>query len=337
VIAPRRSTFFALVAALGLSGCTEPARLEEGRLGGLDGLASGVSRDRLMDDVRALVDAHLRDTPVDCTGLELSEAPELCHLTRDKARELMRERLEAVGLRVSEQEVSDGRFSTRNLIAEIPGSVRPGEVVLVGAHYDAFYGGADDNSSGVAAVLELARVLAPHRFERTVRFVGFDLEEFGLVGSTRYVAAAPREERIVAALVLDTIGFRRREPGSQRSPTGMRLPDTGDFIIAIADAHSEGLMRDALLLNRRFGLTRMSAVRGPEAAEAPLLSDLLRSDHAPFWLTDRPALFLSDTANFRSPHYHQSTDTPDTLDPDFLAEVVRLCAVSLGYWAGGMP
>ncbi|QRN98126.1 M20/M25/M40 family metallo-hydrolase [Archangium violaceum] len=316
-----------------------PPALDEARLAGLPELATSVDTARLMATVNAVVAAHRSDTPMDCARLGVtppSPSNPLCHLTREKARAYLRNQLAALGLTLTEHVSRDGDLDVVNVVAEKRGTRSPHEVVLVGAHYDALHAGADDNATGVAAVLELARVLSTRSFDRTVRFVGFDLEELGSVGSTRYVADLARDEHIVVALVLDSIGYRSTSPGSQRSVPPLSFPTTGDFILALANSPASQQLDELWQLHQRMDLTRMMTLGAPGNGNGPLTGDLLRSDHAPFWLDGTPALLLNDSTDLRSPHYHQRTDTPETLDPAFFSDVVRLSAVSLAYWAGGV-
>jgi hypothetical protein len=323
---------------LAVNACASRPSVEDSAVVRAGDFASGVEKGRLMSDVEALVVAHREDTPLDCALFDTSEIDTtrrpVCHLTREKARQLVRERFEALGYNVTTHDTEDARFPTVNVIAELRGTEHPDEVVVVGAHYDAYYSGADDNSSGVAAMLEMARLAAGQRFARTVRFVGFDLEELGLVGSTRYVQARPGEE-IVASLVFDCIGYRDSSPGAQRSLPGFPLPARGDFIAVMANATSRPRLEELYTVASRLGHGFVWGVVTPNDGSGPASGNLMRSDHAPFWLAGHSALFLTDTANFRNPHYHRDTDVPATLDPDFLTEVTRLSAAGLSFWAEG--
>lgn len=324
-------------AAVLATGCARAPTLDESRIPGLSELAAAIDADRLMASVHAIVAEHRADTPVDCAVIGISDPDsEGCHLTRDRAREYLRRELETLGYEVREHRSGQGPLATTNLIAERRGTTRPDEIVLLGAHFDVFHAAADDNSTGVAALIEIARALSDQSFDRTVRFVGFDLEELQFTGSARYVADVAKDENIVAALVLDSIGYRRSDEGSQTAPPGLAMPTVGDFLAVIANGRSAGLSDDVWLLNERLTLTKVATIEAPGRGEAALIGDLLRSDHGPFWLVDRPALFFTDTTNFRNEHFHKPTDTPDTLDPAFLSEVTRLTAVSLAYWAGGV-
>lgn len=336
----------ALVAALlflAVSSCASRSTVDEAAVTRAGAFASQVERDRVKADVEALAATHREDTPLDCGLFEPSEIDTsrrpVCNLTHEKARRFVRERFEALGYTVTTDDTEDARFPTSNLIAELRGTEHPEEVVLVGAHYDAFYSGADDNSSGVAAMLEMARLAmeshkAGQRFARTLRFVSFDLEELGLVGSTRYVRPRP-EETIVASIVFDCIGYRDPAHGAQQGLPGFPVPDTGDFIAAISNAQSQPRLEELYALGSRLGFVPMRGVSTPIDGSGPASGNLMRSDHAPFWMAGESALFLTDTANFRNPHYHHDTDVPSTLDYDFLAGVTRLSAAGIAFWAEG--
>ncbi len=332
----------ALSAALLLltaGACASRPTVEDAAVSRAGDFASGVERARLVSDVDALVAAHDTDTPLDCalfdtSVIDTTRRP-VCHVTREKARELVRARFEALGYTVSTHETEDERFPTVNVIAELPGAEHPEEVVVVGAHYDAYYSGADDNSSGVSALLEMARLAAGKRFARTVRFVGFDLEEIGLVGSTRYVQSRPGEE-IVASLIFDCIGYKDARPGAQQGLPGFPIPSTGDFLAAVANAHSRPRLEELYAVGERLGYGGfLRGVVTPKDGSGPASGNLMRSDHAPFWMAGHSALFLTDTANFRNPHYHKDSDVPSTLDFDFLTDVTRLSAAGLSFWAEG--
>jgi Zn-dependent M28 family amino/carboxypeptidase len=210
-----------------------------------------------------------------------------------------------------------------NVLAGDPNTAR----VIVGAHYDAVAGtpGADDNGSGVAAVLAAAEAVSP---ASDVCFVLFDGEEDGLVGS-RAVVAGLGGHRPAEVHVLDTVGYAAHAPGSQRNPVpGIDAPTVGDFLGLVGNRPAAGA------LDR----VRAAADCHPLPVQALYLPDvpvdgvwrasphLLRSDHAPFWRAGLPAVFWTDTAEFRNPHYHRPTDAPGTLNYPFLAGVARLLA-----------
>jgi Zn-dependent M28 family amino/carboxypeptidase len=197
--------------------------------------------------------------------------------------------------------------------------------ILVGAHYDSIRGtpGADDNASGVAALIVAARAIGP---SDGVCFVAFDGEECGFVGS-RALVAGLRKHRPEHVHVLEMVGYANREPESQQNPLpAIQAPTVGDFLALVGTHGSRGLLDHVL------GTADAHAVpvQGLYLPDVPLgmiegiLHHLLRSDHAPFWRAGLPALMWTDTAEFRNPHYHRATDTPETLDYEFLAGVTRL-------------
>lgn len=235
---------------------------------------------------------------------------------------------------------ADPRFTWHNLVAERRGDERPHEVLILGAHIDTVprSPGADDNASGVAALLEIARLIADGPAPAiTVRFLVFNLEEVGLIGARAYasdlrarLALPPEEggERIVGMLALEMLGYYDPQPGAQRTPIPpiegvFEPPETGDFLALVTLAgyqdfnrRLEAGMREA---EPDFPTFRMDFMAAP-------IPDLLRSDHAPFWMLRAPAVMVTDTSNFRNPHYHTPRDTVETLDLDRYAMAVRALA-----------
>ena len=234
------------------------------------------------------------------------------------------------------EEVEDGLQV--NLIAEIPGSERPNAVVEVCAHYDSVIPspGADDNASGVAGLLELARVLRNTQPQKTIRFCFFAAEEPGLQGSTAHVAAMTESEReqFVALIDLEMIGYTDMNPGSQTTPVNIpffSFPDTADFVAVIGTFRSGWLgnsFEDAI---DRYvpDLPYYSANR-----IGGFFKDARRSDHAPYWDAQLPAIMVTDTSEFRNPHYHRALDMPDTLDYSFMRRVTMATAATVLHLAG---
>jgi Zn-dependent M28 family amino/carboxypeptidase len=210
-----------------------------------------------------------------------------------------------------------------NVLAGDPATAR----LLVGAHYDGAAGtpGADDNASGVAAVLAAARAVGPRA---GVAYVLFDGEENRFIGS-RSLAVRLDGDRPPEVHVLDTVGYASRAAGSQRNPVpGVPAPDVGDFLGLVAN-HCGGAALDRVLAAAAAHPVPVQGLYLPDVPAEGIgrvSPHLMRSDHAPFWRAARPAVFWTDTAEFRNPHYHRPTDTPDTLDYDFLTGVARLLA-----------
>lgn len=245
----------------------------------------------------------------------------------DRAASVVEAALGAAGLPVARLPfVADGQ-TVYNLESTVPGDARAGEIVVVGAHYDSILGGpgADDNASGVAAVVALARRFAGEKPARTIRFVAFVNEESPhfwseSMGSLVYAKACKaRGDAIVAMLSLETIGYFDEREGSQRYPFVVRpfYPDRGDFIGVVGNLDSRALTRDVVRAFRE-------AVPFPsEGAALPsFVQGVGWSDQWAFWQVGYPAVMVTDTAPFRNPHYHRKTDLPATLDFDKMARVV---------------
>jgi Zn-dependent M28 family amino/carboxypeptidase len=233
------------------------------------------------------------------------------------------------GLRIRREGYDVSGRRCENIEAELAGTgAAAGEIVIVGAHYDAVDGSpaANDNASGVAAVLALARRFAGKPAPRTLRFVAFANEEPGyfqtdLMGSWVYAKGCKaRGDRVVAMMSLETIGYFSSEPGSQKYPIpglGMLYPTTGNFIAFVANTSSRGLLRQALASFRRH------AQLPSEGAALPTgVPGVGWSDHWAFWQHGYPAFMITDTAPFRYPHYHARSDTPDKLDYESMARLV---------------
>ena len=214
-----------------------------------------------------------------------------------------------------------------NLEVEIPGRTRPEEIVVIGAHYDSVPGcpAANDNGSGVAALLALARAFAGAEPERTIRFVAFVNEEppfyrSSEMGSFVYARECRRRgDRVVAMLSLETIGYYRNEKGSQMYPPPFSLfyPSEGNFIAFVGNVGSRALVQRCLATFR-------CEVKFPsEGAALPgFITGIGWSDHWSFWKAGYPAAMVTDTALFRYPYYHSPEDTPEKLDYDRMARVV---------------
>jgi len=240
----------------------------------------------------------------------------------------IRKTLEDLGYEVQIQAFESGDMTVQNLEVELPGDGEPEEIIILGAHYDSVAGtpGANDNGSGVAAMLEIARLLAGNTYSRTIRFVAFANEEppffYSEEMGSRVYAARSRErgEVIKAMLALETIGYYSDEPGSQQYPIpfGLFYPDTGNFIGFVGNLSSRRLVRQAL---RAF---RTSTPFPSEGVAAPgWMMGIHWSDHWSFWQEGYPAIMITDTALFRYQHYHAATDTPEKIDYSSLARVTR--------------
>lgn len=237
------------------------------------------------------------------------------------------------GLADSNYQVSRQTYDAKgqqcfNIEAETKGTTRADEIIVVGAHYDTVRGsaGANDNGSGVAALLALARGISGKSAERTVRFVAFANEEqpffqTDAMGSLVYARRCKqRNENVIGMISLETIGYFADEPKTQRYPQasmGQIYPTTGNFIAIIGNIES------APLVKWTTGCFREKATIPSEGAALPSRMDGVGwSDQWAFWQAGYPALMITDTAIFRYPYYHKAEDTPDKLDFDRMARVV---------------
>jgi Zn-dependent M28 family amino/carboxypeptidase len=233
----------------------------------------------------------------------------------------------ASGYSVASQRFQVEKLEMRNIEVEVKGGARASEIVLVGAHYDSVVGavGANDNGSGVAALLEFARLFKDARPTRTLRFVAFVNEEppfyhSDAMGSRQYARRSrERGETIAAMLSLETIGYYSDDPGSQHYPfpLGFFYPSTGNFVAFVSNLASRTLLHEAL-----SGFRRHAGIPSEGVAAPALIPGVDWSDHWSFWQEGWPALMVTDTAVFRYPHYHSPEDTPDKVDYERLARVV---------------
>ncbi len=220
-----------------------------------------------------------------------------------------------------------GETPTPNLEVTVLGLTRPNEIIVIGAHYDSYYltPGADDNASGVAGVLELARRFAGTPQDRTLRFVFFVNEEpphfqKETMGSLVYAKRCrARGDNIKAAVVLESIGYFRDAPGSQPYPPPLNwfYPDTGNFVAFVGNLGSRSLV------HRAITSFRSRAMVASEGAAAPgFIPGVDWSDHWSFWQAGYEAVMVTCTATYRNPNYHKASDTPGTLDYDRFARTV---------------
>ena len=284
----------------------------EGRRGLRDDIAARIGQIdevRLRDELAQLVAIGSREAG------RPSAAAAVDHLAR---------RLEDAGHQV-ERRVFGAAAGELNLVVEVPGR-DPGPAVELCAHHDAVPGtpGADDNASGVVAVLEAARVLRGAARRRAIRLCLFGREESGMLGSRAHAADVAARGGVDGVFVLEMIGFRTRAPGSQRSPLRVPLvfspPRVGDFIAVVGNFSSRALPDHFVRAARRYvpGLPVF-----PVRWLGGFLRDAARSDHLPYWQKGMRGAMITDTAELRNPHYHRPSDTPDTLDYPFLCDVTR--------------
>jgi len=252
------------------------------------------------------------------------------HVRRPEALEAAARHIERAfrdaGYAPAAQPFEAGGMTVRNIDADRAGGARAGEIVVVGAHYDSAEGtpGANDNATGVAAVLELARTFAAKAPARTVRFACFVNEEPPFFQTDRMGSrvharrARERGERVAGMVSLETIGCYDDAKGSQKYPFPFSLfyPDTGNFIGFVGNLGSRSLVRRCIGSFRRHTPFPSEGVAAPGS-----ITGIGWSDHWAYWQEKYPALMVTDTAPFRYPHYHRPGDTPDRVDYDRVARV----------------
>lgn len=241
-------------------------------------------------------------------------------------------RLLELGYGISELPVPHGRRSFRTVVATREGVLPDAGRMLLVAHYDTVAGspGADDNASGVAVLLEAATILAGCSFERTIQFVAVPLEEnqvegdadSGTVGSSALAAHARLNGwKIDGVIVLESVAYALAK-APQGSPPGLpvAVPERGDFIAVIGNEPSR-VLAGAFIRAAGHPHVALPAVPLMVPGNGERIPDSRRSDHAPFWDQGYRAIMLTDTTNFRNPHYHLPSDTLETLNLHFAAQV----------------
>ena len=219
-----------------------------------------------------------------------------------------------------------------NLVARRnPAAADASRTFVLGAHLDSRENtpGADDNASAVAVLLEIARLTGPAHAATVpgsvdLELVVFDLEEQGMLGGAFHAAHCRQQQvPLVGMVSLEMLGYCSHEPGSQTLPEGLQgiYPDVGNFIAIVGNQNSESLIGHFSRAFRGVDQLASESLQVPENG-LPLPPTRL-SDHSPFWDAGYPALMITDTSFLRNPHYHEPSDTPETLDRDFLHKVAE--------------
>ena len=247
----------------------------------------------------------------------------------EKTVDYITSELSLYGYDVSFQSYEVEGKSYKNIFVEIKGKKAPEKILVIGAHYDTVTGtpGADDNASGIAGLLEIARLLHDKSFDKTVRFVAFVLEEPPLfrskfMGSYVYAQGLKeRDEDIEGMICLEMIGYFTDKPKSQHFPLpffGWLFPDKGNFITLLSNPQSKGFLsrvKDAFIKGTDLPVESLSTF-------SIIIPEIDFSDHRSFWEFGYNALMVTDTAFYRNPNYHGISDTPETLDYTRMAKVV---------------
>jgi Zn-dependent M28 family amino/carboxypeptidase len=276
--------------------------------------------------LRSAVEQHLR---------ELARQPRTPKSeSHTRARSYIRSSLEQFGFTVDERRFDGPGFAGFNILTKPMPASEDLPLLIVGAHYDSVTGspGADDNASGVAALLALAAGIGswPNAANRQcrVQLAAYDLEEYGILGSWVHAQELTKAgERVRGMISLEMLGYADTRAGSQRLPphlTGI-YPDTGDFIGLCGNEASRDFVQIVESGMRSIPALPVQSLLVPGKGEA--ITEVRLSDHSSFWDVGYPALMITDTSFFRNPHYHQATDAVDTLDLAFFEKVTRgVCA-----------
>jgi len=240
-------------------------------------------------------------------------------------------------------------YDAKNIIASTNTIGNEDSLYILCAHYDSVNNapGADDNGSGVVGMNEVARILAPYSFNKKLKFIGFDLEEAGLIGSSKFITAkgVSPNEKLLGTLDYEMIGFYSEQPNSQLFPTGFNLlfpaayaqsqQDNfrGNFITNVANVASDSLRRKFDKAASSY-VPNMKVISIAVPGTGTIAPDLRRSDHAPFWDAGYPALMLTDGANFRNLNYHTAKDSINQLNFTFMGNVVKATIAMLAEAAG---
>ncbi len=240
----------------------------------------------------------------------------------------IRDQFQSLNLSVNEETVPFNGITSQNILGLKQGSDPAAGTFVLAAHYDTVEGspGADDNGSAVAALLETARCLTEVQLKKSLLFAAFTLEECGWVGSQFFVEqAAKRRETLTGMISLEMVGFYNDESGSQSYPPYVdpaKYPDAGNFIAVVGNEPSTQLAH-AIADTMQETASPLAVERLVVPGRGDDFREVTLSDHYPFWQHDIPAVMVTDTAFLRNPHYHQPSDTLETLDVDFIRNVTQ--------------
>ncbi len=292
---------------------------------------------------------HVEDGPEPFDGGLRDHVSFLCELepprsaahpdALDRAADYIESLFRSAGARVSEQAFEVDGHTYRNVIASF--GPEAGSRMIVGAHYDVCgdLPGADDNGSGVAVLLELAKVLGRTTPDSTVELVAFTLEEPPYfdsrdMGSARHAQdLRVRGVEVSGMISLEMLGFYSGAEGSQTFPAPSleeRYGTVGDFLAVVGRPQDEALVRSTQAALHRDGL------RAEPLLAPPSVTGVDFSDHRNYWDLDMTAIMITDTAFFRNPNYHEAGDTPDTLDFDRMQLAVHGVHDAITAWLSAL-
>lgn len=262
-----------------------------------------------------------------------SAAPE--HL--ENARQLFATAFNDAGLQTEGHDFVHLQTDMQNIIGRQPGVKNEAITYIIDGHFDGVPGspGADDNGSAVAGVLEALRILSQYQFEHSLRFIGFDAEELGLIGSLRYVQNGIKPfEEIEGVLNFEMIGYYDDAPNTQLLPEGFDLlfpaaaqevaddEYRGNFLTVVGNVASNPLISAFVNASETY-VPDLRLIDVAVPGNGTIAPDLRRSDHSRFWDANYQALMLTDASEFRNFNYHTADDVISTLDFTFMANVVK--------------
>jgi hypothetical protein len=300
-----------------------------------------------MDDIQLFLEKiSLKDIETHIKNLEGVRHPKVAPEALEKAADYIFTKLDAWGYEMSVHYFNEGDHKYRNIIGTHTGTKFPEKKVMVLAHYDtvATSPGANDNASGVAAMLEIARVIKRFRFMKSIQFVGVNLEERMLdedknspfLRGSRALSRYARDEgwEIEGVINFEEIAYAG-ELVVQTKPDNfpLELPKTGNFIGIIGNQNSMEMVNGYIQIIEQYKIP-LPHLPLVVPGNGEMFPDVRRSDHASFWDMGYPAIMLTDTANFRTPHYHQPSDVLDTLNLSFATEVCRSAGGLVMHMAG---
>ena len=265
-----------------------------------------MNKQQLVEDLKQI--AILRHSKWDALGLM-------------STRVYLKEQLSLIG-KVEEHHFQEGSEKGINYILKLPGQNPKLDPILIGAHYDGPIQspGADDNASGVAALLELCRVFKKNPPNRSVWMVAFDQEEWGMLGSKALSKELKAKDQKLKLMVsLEMLAYTSEKQDYPLPAMKKLYGDKGNFIALVANTGCAVMLPKLASNMGKYVPTKLL----PVPLRGDVLPDVRLSDHSPFWDQGYNAMMLTDTSFLRNPHYHQPTDTVSTLDLDFFQKVVE--------------
>jgi Zn-dependent M28 family amino/carboxypeptidase len=241
----------------------------------------------------------------------------------EQAAQYIKREFVRAGLDVKEDSFRWEEKSYKNIVAEKKGRTSPDRVFILGAHYDTVPGspGADDNASGVAVLLEIARAIQLVSLESTVRLIAFSLEEYNYIGSTHYVESVKKgKEEILGMISLEMVGFTGPRQDYPPYLDPKYYPNVGDFIVIVGNERSQKLL-EKVCQSFKTHIHELPLEFLVVPGNGERMEEVRLSDHSTFWDDGFAALLVTDTSFLRNPNYHLPSDRIETLNFEFMQKV----------------